>query len=163
MVLNDLLSNTEYNFLRENEHLGDNIILLGLGGSHAYGTNIETSDLDIRGCALNTKEEILTNKNFEQFVNEKTDTTIYAFNKLISLLCNCNPNTIEMLGNKPEHYFYVSPIGREFINNKDLFLRQLIMQCFTLNKDILQCQMMRSNYILIKLFRRDMIRKFLWM
>lgn len=85
MVLNDLLSNTEYNFLRENKHLGDNIILLGLGGSHAYGTNIETSDLDIRGCALNTKEEILTNKNFEQFVNEETDTTIYSFNKLIQI------------------------------------------------------------------------------
>ena len=69
MVLNDLLSKVEYDFLKENEHLGDNIILLGLGGSHAYGTNVEGSDVDIRGCALNTKEEILTNQNFEQFVN----------------------------------------------------------------------------------------------
>ena len=88
----------EYNFLEKNEHLGKNIILLGLGGSHAYGTNTETSDLDIRGCALNRKNEILTNENFEQFINEETDTTIYSFNKLISLLSNCNPNTIEILG-----------------------------------------------------------------
>lgn len=36
----------EYNFLRNNDHLGDRIILIGLGGSHAYGTNNETSDLD---------------------------------------------------------------------------------------------------------------------
>ena len=78
----------EYDFLEKNEHLGNNIILLGLGGSHAYGTNTETSDLDIRGCALNRKNEILTNENFEQFVNEETDTTIYSFNKLISLLSN---------------------------------------------------------------------------
>ena len=42
-----------YSFLRTNEHLGKNLILLGLGGSHAYGTNVETSDLDVRGCALN--------------------------------------------------------------------------------------------------------------
>lgn len=30
------VASKEYNFLRENEHLGKNIILLGLGGSHAY-------------------------------------------------------------------------------------------------------------------------------
>ena len=83
MKFKELLENKEYNFLRENEHLGDNIILLGLGGSHAYGTNIEGSDVDIRGCALNTKEEILTNQNFEQFVNEETDTTLYSFKKFI--------------------------------------------------------------------------------
>ena len=108
----------EYDFLEKNEHLGNNIILLGLGGSHAYGTNTETSDLDIRGCALNRKNEILTNENFEQFVNEETDTTIYSFNKLISLLSNCNPNTIEILGLKPEHYLFLSPIGQELLDKR---------------------------------------------
>lgn len=97
-TIKDMVSSEEYNFLRNNDHLGNRIILIGLGGSHAYGTNNETSDLDVRGCALNSKEEILTNQHYERFVDEKTDTTVYAFNKLISLLCNCNPNTIEMLG-----------------------------------------------------------------
>lgn len=120
----------KYSFLKENKHLGDNIIILGVGGSHSYGTNVETSDLDIRGCALNTKEEILTNVNFEQFVNEDTDTTIYSFNKLISLLSNCNPNTIEILGLKPEHYLYVSMIGKQLIDNKDLFLSQRAIYSF---------------------------------
>ena len=58
------VASKEYNFLRENEHLGKNIILLGLGGSHAYGTNTESSDLDIRGIAVNRKEEILSNIRF---------------------------------------------------------------------------------------------------
>ena len=130
LQIKDLIASDEYEFLRSNEHLGDKVIMIGLGGSHAYGTNIETSDLDVRGCALNSKEEILTNQHYEQFVDEKTDTTIYAFNKLISLLCNCNPNTIEMLGLKPEHYLYLSPVGRELLNNKDLFLSKKAAQAF---------------------------------
>lgn len=120
--IKEKLKTSEYDFLREDKSLGDNIILLTLGGSHAYGTNNENSDLDVRGCALNSKMQILTNESFEQFVNEATDTTIYSFNKLISLLSNCNPNTIELLGNKPEHYLYVSNIGKELIDNSHLFL-----------------------------------------
>lgn len=120
--IKEKLKTNEYDFLREDKNLGNNIILLTLGGSHAYGTNNENSDLDVRGCALNSKMQILTNENFEQFVNEATDTTIYSFNKLISLLSNCNPNTIELLGNKSEHYLYVSKIGKELIDNANLFL-----------------------------------------
>ena len=123
------IKSNEYDFLDTNEHLGDNIILLGLGGSYAYGTNVESSDIDIRGIALNKKTEILTNINFEQFVNEDTDTTIYSFNKMIKLLSNCNPNTIEILGLKPEHYLYLSDIGKELLNNSHLFLSK--KACFT--------------------------------
>ena len=116
------LKSDEYGFLKTYKNLGKNVIIITLGGSHAYATDNENSDLDIRGCALNSKMQILTNENFEQFVNEETDTTIYAFNKLVSLLSSVNPNTIEMLGNKPEHYFYVHPIGQELIDNAHLFL-----------------------------------------
>ena len=128
--IKETLKTSEYDFLREDKNLGDNIILLTLGGSHAYGTNNENSDLDVRGCALNSKMQILTNENFEQFVNEATDTTIYSFNKLISLLSNCNPNTIEMLGNKSEHYLYVSEIGKELIDNAHLFLSKRAVYSF---------------------------------
>ena len=133
MIINEiksLIQTPDYDFLKTNEHLGSNIIFLTLGGSHAYGTNVEGSDVDIRGCALNSKEEILTNKKFEQFVNEATDTTIYAFNKLITLLSNVNPNTIELLGCKPEHYIYLSPIGKELLDNRHLFLSKRCIHSF---------------------------------
>ena len=55
------IDSEQYSFLKTDVNLGKNIILLGLGGSHAYGTNIEGSDLDIRGCTLNSKSQILTN------------------------------------------------------------------------------------------------------
>lgn len=128
--IKQLVESNQYHFLRDNPHLGQNIILIGLGGSHAYGTNNEQSDLDIRGCALNNKEEILTNANFEQFVNEETDTTIYSFNKLVHLLSNCNPNTIEILGLKAEHYLYVSSIGQELLDHKNLFLSKRAVHAF---------------------------------
>lgn len=51
------VASEEYDFLRKEERLGDRMILLGLGGSHAYGTENEQSDLDLRGCALNSRKE----------------------------------------------------------------------------------------------------------
>lgn len=98
------LKTSEYDFLRENKKLGNNIMVLTLGGSHAYGLDKEDSDLDIRGIALNSKEEILLGNDFEQIVNVETDTTLYSFNKMIQLLTSNNPNTIEILGCKLEHY-----------------------------------------------------------
>ena len=124
------LTTEKYDFLRNNENLGNNIIMLTLGGSYAYGTNNEDSDIDIRGCALNNKTQILTNQNFDQVIDENTDTTIYSFNKLISLLTNVNPNTIELLGNKPEHYFYLSSIGQELISHAHMFLSQKAVHSF---------------------------------
>ena len=125
-----LLNTPEYDFLRTNQHLGSNIILLGLGGSHAYGTNVPCSDVDVRGIALNSKTDILGVTNFNQVVDEATDTTIYSFNKIIELLSNCNPNTIEMLGLKPEHYLYLSAIGQELLNNRKLFLSKRALYSF---------------------------------
>lgn len=115
------LQGIEYDFLRVDKNLGRNIILLTLGGSHAYGMDKEGSDLDVRGVALNQKEEILLGTDFEQVVNTDTDTTIYSFNKIIELLSKCNPNTIEELGCLPEHYLFVSDIGEKLLENRKIF------------------------------------------
>lgn len=124
------VAGADYDFLRTDEHLGKNIILLGLGGSHAYGTETETSDLDVRGCAVNSREEILCGEDFEQVTDVPTDTTIYSFMKLVRLLTNCNPNTIEILGLKREHYIYLSEIGREMLDNSDMFLSKMAVKSF---------------------------------
>lgn len=128
--IKEMVSGSEYDFLRTNEHLRNRIIFLTLGGSHAYGTNVEGSDVDVRGCALNSPSDLLGLTNFEQVVNTATDTTVYSFNKLVSLLLSCNPNTIEMLGCKPEHYFLITDIGQEMIDNRKLFLSRRAVHSF---------------------------------
>lgn len=128
--IKEMVAGSEYDFLRTNPHLKDRIIFLTLGGSYSYGTNVETSDVDVRGCALNSPTDLLGLTNFEQVVHTQTDTTVYAFNKLITLLLNCNPNTIEMLGCKPEHYFLLTETGRMMIENRKLFMSRRAVHSF---------------------------------
>lgn len=127
-----ILSSPEYDFLRINEHLGENIIMLGLGGSYAYGTAIDgVSDIDVRGVALNSKADILGLTNgFEQFENHETDSTVYSFNKFIKLLTAANPNILELMGLHPEHYLYLSPVGQDILDNKDMFLSKKVIHTF---------------------------------
>lgn len=129
--MKNLILQPEYDFLRTHERLGDNIVLLTLGGSHAYGTNVEGSDVDIRGCALNNKRDLLGFSSFEQVIDNPTDTVIYSFNKLISLFLSCNPNTIEMLGCKPEHYLLLTDIGQALLDNRKMFLSQRAVDKFS--------------------------------
>lgn len=128
--IKEMVAGSEYDFLRTNPHLKDRIIFLTLGGSYSYGTNVETSDVDVRGCALNRPSDLLGLTDFEQVVHTQTDTTVYAFNKLIKLLLNCNPNTIEMLGCKPEHYFLLTDTGRMMIENRKMFMSRRAVHSF---------------------------------
>lgn len=128
--IKEKLKSAEYDFLRTNENLGSNIILLTLGGSHAYGMDKEDSDVDVRGISLNSKSDILLGADFEQVVDVDTDTTVYSFNKMIQLLTSNNPNTIEQLGCLPQHYFYLSEIGKELLDNRKIFLSQICVHTF---------------------------------
>lgn len=127
--IRNIIKTEKYNFLKEYP-LGENIILLGLGGSYAYGINNENSDLDIRGIATNSRENILTYNDFEQVVDKETDTVIYSLQKMVKLLCSCNPNVIELLGLKKEHYLYLSPLGELLLENKKIFLSKRAINSF---------------------------------
>ena len=57
--VNELVKQKEYDFLRKEKQLGDNIIFLVVAGSHAYGLSTPDSDVDVRGVALETPEHFL--------------------------------------------------------------------------------------------------------
>lgn len=122
MNYNEVLESKEYDFLKNDPLLKDNILFLTVAGSHAYGTNVETSDLDIRGVVLERETDTLGLTDFEHYIDAKTDTVIYTLKKFLKLVKECNPNIIEMLYSKPEHYLYVSPLGKLLLYNRDLFL-----------------------------------------
>ena len=130
MDFNKIMNSTEYDFLRTNPRLGKRIILMGLGGSYAYGTNNDNSDIDFRGITLNLPSDILGLTEFEQYEDDKTDTVIYSFNKIIKLLLECNPNTIELLGLDDEQYLIKTSLGQELLDNKSLFLSKRAAKSF---------------------------------
>lgn len=143
------LNKNKYRFLKDIEKERE-ILFLALGGSHAYGTAIPTSDIDIRGCAAHTIPELLGMSNFEQKIDNTTDTVVYGLKKFISLCCQCNPNIIEMLGCKPEHYLSINSLGKELLDNKELFLSKRAVQSFGgyANQQLrrLQNALARDNY-----------------
>ena len=116
------MNTTEYDFLRTNPRLGSRIMLLGVSGSYGYGTNREGSDVDFRGVTLNLPSDLIGLTSFDQYEDSDTDTVIFSFNKVISLLLNCNPNTIEILGLDEDQYLIKSSLGQELLDHSDLFL-----------------------------------------
>ena len=130
MDFRELLNTKEYDFIRTNERLGDRIMLLGLGGSYAYGTSNESSDIDFRGVTLMMPSDLLGLTEFEQYEDVDTDTVVYGFNKLVKLLLECNPNTCEMLGLDEDQYLIKSPLGQELIDNSRLFMSKRAIKSF---------------------------------
>lgn len=126
----ELMMSQEYDFLRTNERLGDRVILLGLGGSYAYGTNRAGSDIDFRGVTLPLPSDLLGLTVFEQYEDNCTDTVIYSFQKIVRLLLECNPNTCEILGLDEEQYLIKTPMGQELIDNSGIFLSKRAAKSF---------------------------------
>lgn len=134
-------SSTEYDFLRDYPH---KIAFLTLGGSYAYGTNTEDSDIDLRGVFLSDKREILLNNSMKLVDTRKdTDTTMYALKKYVDLCAKGNPAALELLYNRPECYLYVSDIGMELIKNRDMFLSKKIWYAFNGYSQALEEQTIR--------------------
>lgn len=130
MITAEFLDTEEYRFLQTNEHLAGRIVLLGVAGSYAYGTNRDGSDIDLRGIALNRKSDLIGMTEFEQYTDGNTDSCIYGFNKIIPLFLACNPNCIELLGLRPEHYLQLSPVGEELIKRRGMFLSRRAIDSF---------------------------------
>jgi hypothetical protein len=83
--------NKTKNFIRKN------LIFLTVSGSHAYGTNTEKSDMDIRGIFVGEPQNILGNNRIDQFENSTNDTVIYELRKALNLIAENNPNMQEIL------------------------------------------------------------------
>lgn len=91
-----------------------NTLVAAITGSHVYGTDTPTSDLDIRGVVLTPLWlKLSTTHSFEQHIGDVPvlrthvaprdqpwqDCTIYDVVKAAHLIAQCNPNMVELLWN----------------------------------------------------------------
>ena len=148
--IKEKLNSSEYEFLRTDPHLGGNILILTTAGSIAYGTNVDTSDIDVRGVTVETRQDIMGLSSFEQFEDRITDTVIYGLKKFFTLCLNSNPNVLEILGTRPEHLLIITEEGKLLRDNIDLFLSKKAIQSFgnyaTAQLRRLQNALARDNY-----------------
>ena len=101
-------------------------------GSHAYGTSLPTSDLDIRGVCIAPQEYYMGFAHvFDQAVQKEPDLTIFEIRKFLKLACDVNPNVIELLYTDPSDHLYVDPAWQPIIDCRDSFLSQRAKYTFS--------------------------------
>lgn len=106
------------NYIKEN-----NLILLSVtSGSHAYGTNISTSDVDERGIYIAEVDDFLCGNYPEQINDEKNDITYYELGRFLNLVSTNNPNILELLSTPKDCIKYKHPLFDEIIKHKKDFI-----------------------------------------
>jgi uncharacterized protein len=95
----------------------DDLDLLVLTGSHAYGCATPESDKDYRGFRLAPAKVLLGLETWEQTEYPGEDKVVYNLTKFMKLLLKGSPNTIEILFAEPENVVQASAIGIELLQN----------------------------------------------
>lgn len=85
------------------------IVLEVISGSHAYGTNVEGSDIDKKGIYIQPAMDVFAN-HIPQVSDEQNDTTFYEISRFIELWAKGNPNVIEILNGPEDCIVYKDPI-----------------------------------------------------
>lgn len=99
-------------------------------GSHLYGTNVETSDVDFGGVYIVDNETLMGLSEYyePQISDEKHDTTYYELGRWVELLMKANPNALESLF-APDEFIIgdIHPAVQLIRDNRDLFVTK---ECF---------------------------------
>lgn len=105
---------------------------LSIAGSHAYGTAVEGSDLDIRGWYFPPVSDIIGIHDKASSVVQYTldDVVFYTFHKFVHLLAQCNPNVVEQVGVNSACRIYQSHTATLLLDNLDLFLSKRAYKTF---------------------------------
>ena len=115
--------------------LKEHTILEVKTGSKAYGTDIETSDTDLKGVCIPPVEYFFGLKNFKSYqsidthrpnTKEDVDLTIYSLKKFAESALKGNPSILEMLFVREEDVVSSTNEGKMLLSNRNLFLSNRI-------------------------------------
>lgn len=130
-------------------------------GSHAYGLDLPTSDVDTGGIYMAPAEQLLgLGLDYQdQIASEKNDDTWLELNKFFHLLLKSNPTVLESLFIPERCIKYEHPIMTEIKKHRDKFITkecfkpilgysyEQIKKCRGLNKRFLQEKIERKGIL----------------
>lgn len=121
----------------------DNKILEITVGSHLYGTNTPTSDIDYSGVFLPVKELIFGFQRVEEVnlsvvdknqagknTQNAVDRKLYEFRKFVKLAMENNPNIIEQLFVNEPNIIYINEAGQALLDERHKFPHKGLVKKF---------------------------------
>jgi len=114
----------------ESKSPGAKPLFLVLRGSHAYGTNIETSDMDYSGVFIQSLDDILGSGYVEQINDDKNDIVIYELRRFLELLGKNNPTVLELLNTPEDCIVYKDPLFDLVLEHSDKFITKICSASF---------------------------------
>lgn len=142
MLIEDL---QKKNLIKPPHWLNTNTVYLTLTGSVTYGVSSASSDVDVLGVAIPTKEQVFPHlageiegfgrqkQRFEQFLQHRIDDkeerkvydlTVFNIVKYFNLLMECNPNIVDSVWTPQNCVIHSTKIGNMIRDNKKIFLHK---------------------------------------
>ena len=144
------MTTTEWPYKGPHAWLRDRTILLSLHGSHAYGLNVATSDVDLKGVAVPPAHYLHGfDKTFEQAEQSEPDLVIFGVQKFMRLAAECNPNIIEILFTEESEVRICTAAGRELRDHRQEFLSKKAKHTFS-GYAMSQLKRIRGHYRWLK-------------
>lgn len=123
------MKNEIFNLI-ESKSPGSIPLYLVIRGSHAYGTNLPTSDTDYCGVFIQKLDDILGYSYVEQINDDKNDIVIYEIRRFLELIAKNNPNILELLNSPEDCIIYKHPSFDDILKNRSSFITKLCAASF---------------------------------
>ena len=112
----------------EQLHTEGCILFECISGSRAYGTDLPTSDTDIKGVFIIPEVRLFGLGYVEQINDERNDVVYYELRRFVELLMKNNPNILEMLNSPIDCILQKDPLFD--LLTTDMFLSKLCKNAF---------------------------------